>query len=305
MAATGGAYRVDRATLLKGLAMNEEFNIHAARRLESIRLSTLLEASAVQRETDLNALLRAAAAHGGAMSGGLLKQEVEIIFAATGAMVDTVIAYRKELAARAPDLLLAHPYLKEFHTKLDQLADGAVISVQQRHATKAPAGQFPAATLNAVLGLATRRASVLKNKINNEIRAMALEGELGMHRKNQSQHITNMFHGPVGNVAQNSEHFTQAAAVGIQPHDLTRLVKELIAHLDELNLDVRQKQRAEAQIATLKAELAGDPDPAVVKQAARTLRNITEGAVGSLLATAAQPGIWHWIHQALAGFAAT
>jgi len=72
-----------------------------------------------------------------------------------------------------------------------------------------------------------------------------------------------------------------------------------------LNLDVRQKQRAEAQIATIRAELAGDPDPTIVKQAARTLRNITEGAIGSLLATAAQPGVWHWIHQALAAFGST
>ena len=95
--------------------MNEAFNIHAARRLENIRLSTLLEASAVQRETDLNALLRAAAARGGAMSGGLLQEEVEIILAATETIIDTVIAYRKELAARVPDLLLAHPYLQEFH----------------------------------------------------------------------------------------------------------------------------------------------------------------------------------------------
>jgi hypothetical protein len=169
-----------------GSAMNEGFNIHAARRLENIKIATLLEASAVQRETDLNALLRAAAARGGAMSGGRLKQEVEVILVATETMVDTVIAYRKTLAARVPDLLLADPYLKEFHTRLDQLADGAVIAVQQRHATKATAAQFPAATLNAVLALAARRASVLKNKINNEIRAMALEGELGMHRRDDS-----------------------------------------------------------------------------------------------------------------------
>ena len=94
--------------------MNEEFNIHAARRLENIRLTTLLEASAVQRETDLNALLRAAAARGGAMSGGRLKQEVEIIVTATETVVNTVIAYRKELAATAPDLLLEHPHLKNF-----------------------------------------------------------------------------------------------------------------------------------------------------------------------------------------------
>src|ERR1017187_9100156 len=197
--------------------MNEAFNIHAARRLENIRLSTLLEASAVQRETDLNALLRAAAARGGAMSGGLLQEEVEIILAATETIIDTVIAYRKELAARVPDLLLAHPYLQEFHAKLDQLADGAVIAVQQRHATRSSAVQFPAATLNAVVGVATRRVKTLKNKITNEIQAMALEGELGMHRKDQSQRVTNVFHGPVANVAQNSEHSNQTA--NLQPSE--------------------------------------------------------------------------------------
>jgi hypothetical protein len=78
----------------------------------------------------------------------------------------------------------------------------------------------------------------------------------------------------------------------------------LTAHLNELNLDARQRQRAEAQIATLKAELAGDPDFAIVRQAGRTLRNITEGAIGSLLATAAQPGVWHWIYQQLSNFGA-
>src|SRR5664279_490298 len=49
--------------------------------------------------------------------------------------------------------------------------------------------------------------------------------------------------------------------------------------------------------ATLKAELAGQPDPGIVRQAGRTLRNITEGAIGSLLAASAQPGLWHWIQQ--------
>jgi hypothetical protein len=114
--------------------------------------------------------------------------------------------------------------------------------------------------------------------------------------------VHNVFYGAVGNLAQNSEHFSQTVSMEIQPQGLAKLVSELTAHLDELNLDTRQKQRAEAQIATLKAELAADPDPTIVSQAGRTLRNITEGAIGSLLATAAQPGVWHWIHQTLASF---
>ena len=77
--------------------------------------------------------------------------------------------------------------------------------------------------------------------------------------------------------------------------DLTRLVSEFGNHLDELKLDTRAKQRAQAQLATLEAQLSDEPDPAVVRQVGRTLRNITEGAIGSLIAAAAQPTIWSWV----------
>jgi hypothetical protein len=79
--------------------------------------------------------------------------------------------------------------------------------------------------------------------------------------------------------------------------DLSRLVSEIAAHIDELRLDTRQKLKANAQIATLKAQLTDEPDPVIVKQAGRTLRNITEGAIGSLLATAAQPTVWAWVRE--------
>ena len=54
-----------------------------------------------------------------------------------------------------------------------------------------------------------------------------------------------------------------------------------------------------AQLAILKTESTSDLDLGIVKQAATTLRSITEGAIGSLLATAAQPTVWHWIQQVL------
>jgi hypothetical protein len=114
--------------------------------------------------------------------------------------------------------------------------------------------------------------------------------------------LVNNFFGAVGNVAQNSHDLSLTATVGIQPLDLARLVKELTGHFDELNLEPRQKLKAEAQIATLRAQLADEPDPVIVQQAGRTLRNITEGAIGSLLATATQPSVWEWIHRAIATF---
>src|ERR1700722_11357092 len=108
------------------------------------------------------------------------------------------------------------------------------------------------------------------------------------------QPLVNNFFGAVGSVAQNAQQFSQIASIGIGAQDLGRLVTEFSSHLDDLNLEARQKRKAEAQIATLKAQLSDEPDPVIVRQAGRTLRNITEGAIASLIATAAQPTIWHW-----------
>jgi hypothetical protein len=79
-------------------------------------------------------------------------------------------------------------------------------------------------------------------------------------------------------------------------------VTEFTNDLDELSLDARQKQKAEAQIATLKAPLTDEPDSVIVKQAGHTLRKITEGAIGSLLAAAVQPALWQWIQQVMAAY---
>jgi hypothetical protein len=114
--------------------------------------------------------------------------------------------------------------------------------------------------------------------------------------------VINTFYGSVGNVAQHSEGFSQSSEITNSTGELVRFVKEFSAHLRELALDEHQAQRAEAQIEVLKTELEGNPDDAVIAQAGRTLRNITEGAVGSLIATATQPTIWHWIHQMLLAF---
>ena len=78
--------------------------------------------------------------------------------------------------------------------------------------------------------------------------------------------------------------------------DLEKFVAELTSHLDELGLDPRQKTRVNAQLDALKVELSdNDSDPEIVRQALRTVRNVTEGAIASLIATAVQPTVWHWI----------
>jgi hypothetical protein len=74
--------------------------------------------------------------------------------------------------------------------------------------------------------------------------------------------------------------------------ELQRLVEVFEKHIDDLSLDVATKRKAMVQITTIKAQLEDEPDPVIVKQAGRTLRNITEGAIGSLIATATQPTVW-------------
>jgi hypothetical protein len=171
---------------------NPNFNLRVARRLEDTRLSTLLEEAAMQREADLNALLRGFAAQGKANSGGRLQREMDIIFASTESLIEKAIAYRKELATKVPALLLAFPHLKEFHARLDEYIDGAVLALRTRHL------KYPAGAGDAAMGASVRRASALKAKVKREIQALSLEGTLGMHRGEEPKvtnlNISNIFH---------------------------------------------------------------------------------------------------------------
>jgi len=111
--------------------------------------------------------------------------------------------------------------------------------------------------------------------------------------------VHNIFNAPVGNIAQNSENIQQTASIGVSPEDLSRLVRELTKHIGELNLGERQLHRAQNQLQVIQTELEGETDSTVLIQAGKTIRNITEGAIASLIASGVQPTVWHWIHQTL------
>jgi hypothetical protein len=117
---------------------------------------------------------------------------------------------------------------------------------------------------------------------------------------NNTMNVGTMSNSPV---QQGGVQSAQNQTVSYGPQDiadLNRLVTEFTSHLGELPIGAQQRQKAEAQIATLKAQLTDEPDPVIIKQAGRTLRNITEGAIGSLLATAAtQPTVWAWVIQTM------
>jgi hypothetical protein len=71
-------------------------------------------------------------------------------------------------------------------------------------------------------------------------------------------------------VQQGGEHFTQNQTIAYSAQesaDLNRVLSELGTHLEELRLEARERQRAEKQIATLRAELAdGDPNLVIIRR---------------------------------------
>ena len=108
--------------------------------------------------------------------------------------------------------------------------------------------------------------------------------------------------GPVGNVAHNSHSFSQTATVSVSDADLRRLITELGGRLNELQLGVDEERAAQTQLDTLIVQLNNTPNPAIVQEAGRTLRHLTEGAISSLIAKAAEPPVWSWVNQVLATF---
>jgi hypothetical protein len=113
--------------------------------------------------------------------------------------------------------------------------------------------------------------------------------------------INNTFHAPVGNVAQSSQRVTQTAHLGIAVEDLTKFVAEFRAHVHELKLKTEDAKKVETQLQTIEAQLVDEPNPVIVREAGKTIRNITEQAIGGAIATAAtQPGTWAWIQSILA-----
>jgi hypothetical protein len=122
-------------------------------------------------------------------------------------------------------------------------------------------------------------------------------------RKASANHYTTNFFGAVGNVSQHSHDFVQSSTVGIiSTPDLAKLVNLFTDHLDELQLGERERARAVAQIAALRAELTGEPDQTIVRHAGGTLRNITEGTIASLIAAGVQPALWDWVQHTMATF---
>jgi hypothetical protein len=75
--------------------------------------------------------------------------------------------------------------------------------------------------------------------------------------------------------------------------DLQAVVEVYKRHVDDLGLDIQQRRRADAQVATIEAQLIDEPDPTIIKAAGKSLKTIVEGAIGGAAGNAlASASVW-------------
>jgi hypothetical protein len=109
------------------------------------------------------------------------------------------------------------------------------------------------------------------------------------------QLVHNHFHGPVGNIAQNSSSFSQTATLNFA--QVRELVTTIRRRLETAPLKEPAQATAEAQLATMDAQLASPaPNEGIVREAGRSLRTIIEGAIAGAIV---QPEVWRPILHAL------
>jgi hypothetical protein len=162
------------------------------------------------------------------------------------------------------------------HRFIEALSNNEVWAAIKQHFPDASIGTLETASLRL---LATYSSNIVNNTVNNTTNIGTAHGSLVQQAGAQSTQN------------QTISYDAQARA------DLTRLVSEFADHLHELKLDRAAIQKTNAQIETIRAQLGDDPNPTIIQQAGRTLRNVTDGAIGSLLASAVQPTVWRGVTE--------
>jgi len=100
------------------------------------------------------------------------------------------------------------------------------------------------------------------------------------------------YNSPIQQVAVGA-HGTQTTTYTITNSQLQDAIDTYKAHVDELGLEPAVRRRADAQIATIEAQLQDEPDPTIVKSAGKSLKTIIEGSIaGAAGNVLTNPSAW-------------
>jgi hypothetical protein len=111
----------------------------------------------------------------------------------------------------------------------------------------------------------------------------------------QSIHIGTNNHSPVQQVGHGASGI-QTVTHNVTRDDLEKLVILFREHGAELDLDQKSQRQVDSYVSTIEAQINLDePNSVIVREAGKSLKTISEGAIGSIIAAGAtNPGLWHW-----------
>lgn len=111
----------------------------------------------------------------------------------------------------------------------------------------------------------------------------------------QSIHIGTNNHSPIQQVGHGASG-TQTVTYNVTRDDLQKLVTLFREHSAELDLDQKSQRQVESYVSTIEAQLDQDePNSVILREAGKSLKTISEGAIGNLIAAGiTNPGLWQW-----------
>ncbi|MHA7818737.1 MAG: hypothetical protein ACX930_03705 [Erythrobacter sp.] len=117
-----------------------------------------------------------------------------------------------------------------------------------------------------------------------------IEADTAGGRSNVTYNIGNVSNSPI----QHIEAFGQGTQnTSYDVDDLAGIVEIYRLHVESLGLDMAQRRRADAQVATIEAQLLDQPDPTIIQKAGSSLKAIVEGAIGGAAGNAlATAPVW-------------
>lgn len=167
-------------------------NLSSALELERNRFMKFISEARTEEQTEVAALEHNLAARGLALSGSRFSGEMKIFLKKINGIIDKRIMLRREVGAKVP-ALLENQSMITLKAELDQFVDSATGGFITRLSSRQGA-TLAGAIREALRGEIQRQAAGIKARLNNELRALPLESQLGLHREAvpvTSIHISN------------------------------------------------------------------------------------------------------------------
>lgn len=128
--------------------------------------------------------------------------------------------------------------------------------------------------------------------LSSEARKRAIARRNASAAGSTMYNIGSIHNSPIQHVAAGA-HGVQNTSYQVTKNDLRAVIDTYRKHVEELKLDPVARRRADAQVATLEAQLQDEPDPTIVKAAGKSLKTIVEGAIGGAAGNVlANPAVW-------------